>query len=56
MTVNIFLLILWIIILFIWVHSFMVDKNYSAIVWIIVSIIWIIVETFYILNYLIPLS
>lgn len=56
MTINIFLLILWIILLFVWVRNFVVDKNRSAIVWIIVSILWIIVETFCILNHLIPLS
>lgn len=56
MIINIILLILWIILLFIWVRNFMVDENRSAIVWIIVSILWIVVETFCILNHLIPLS
>ena len=56
MIINILLLILWLILLFIWVRNFVVNKNRSAIVWIIVSILWIIVETFCILNHLIPLS
>lgn len=56
MIINIILLILWIILLFIWVRNFVVDKNRSAIVWIIISILWIAVETFCILENLIPLS
>lgn len=56
MAINIILLLIWLIFLFTWVHSLIVDKDHFAIVWIIISILWIIVETFCILNYLIPLS
>lgn len=56
MTVNIVLLLIWLILLFTWVHSLIVDKDNSAIVWIIISILWIIAETFCIISYLIPLS
>lgn len=56
MIINILLLLIWLIILFDWAHTLMVDEDHSAIVWIIISILWIIVETFCILNHLIPLS
>ena len=56
MAINILLLLIWLILLFILVHSLIVNKDNSAIFWIIVSILWIIVETFCILSYLIPLS
>lgn len=56
MLINIILLIIWLILLFVCVRNFVVDKNRSAIVWIIVSILWIVVETFCILENLIPLS
>lgn len=56
MTINILLLLIWLILLFAWVYSLIVDKNNSAIVWIIISILWIVVETFCILEKLIPLS
>lgn len=56
MAINIILLLIWLIFLFTWVHSLIVDKDHFAIFWIIISILWIIVETFCILNHLIPLS
>lgn len=56
MIINIILLLIWLNILFDWVHTLIVDKDYSAIVWIIVSILWIVVETFCIIGNLIPLS
>lgn len=56
MIINILILLIWLILLFVWVRNFVVDKNRSEIVWIIISILWIIVETFCILNHLIPLS
>lgn len=56
MGINILLLLIWIILLFTWVHNLIVDKEHSAIFWIILSIFWIAVETIQILNHLIPLS
>lgn len=56
MAINIILLILWIFNLCMYTYLYSQNQSKSNIFWIIISILWIIVETFCILNHLIPLS